>query len=223
MKILHSSDLHGKYKWLLRDQADADFDVWVDTGDFFDNVGRVARTNHAIHRETEKAAQDRWWGWKHLGTRFKEWLNGRPAIICSGNHDFIDLAYLLRRAGANVHVTRPEGVDVAGLTWAGFREINWISGEWAGELHDFSDLVDSTWATNPDVLVTHAPPAGILVASGDDDYGIPRLASALFFEEHKIKHHFFGHVHDTGGQQEEKGGIKFYNGATNVLIHEIEV
>jgi hypothetical protein len=38
--ILHSSDLHGQYKLLLEGHANTDFDVWVDTGDFFDNKGR---------------------------------------------------------------------------------------------------------------------------------------------------------------------------------------
>ena len=37
MKILHSSDLHGSFKKLLNFN---DFDVWVDTGDFFPNRTR---------------------------------------------------------------------------------------------------------------------------------------------------------------------------------------
>ena len=39
MRVLHTSDLHGKYKRLLA--VEEPFDVWVDTGDFFHNVGRA--------------------------------------------------------------------------------------------------------------------------------------------------------------------------------------
>ena len=44
MRVLHTSDLHGKYKRLLA--FDEPFDVWVDTGDFFDNVGRAPKTDY---------------------------------------------------------------------------------------------------------------------------------------------------------------------------------
>ena len=55
MKILHSSDLHGSYKELLM-ALEGDFDVWVDTGDFFPNKTRG-------DRNIETSFQNKWFSW----------------------------------------------------------------------------------------------------------------------------------------------------------------
>jgi Icc-related predicted phosphoesterase len=220
IRILHSSDLHGKYKTLLNGDF-GDWDLWLDTGDFFDNVGRVSRTGYTILPEAEKISQSRWLGYKDLGHRFKEWLNGRPAIIVPGNHDFVSLANHLIGAGCpNVHSISPEGVNVLGLHWSGFREIPRIASEWAGEIDDFSDLTERVFSGDPDILVTHAPPAGIL--DGYGGYGILELTSGLTYREHRIRHHFFGHEHRDGGRTEEKMGIEFHNGACHARVHVIK-
>ena len=222
MKVLHSSDIHGNYKWLLKKHKDTDFDVWLDTGDFFPNVGRVQKTGYTIDRGAEYSYQGRWWGWKQLASRFTEWLDGRPVVTCPGNHDFINLAIRLEQVSCpNVHDITTKGVTVLGRKWAGFRHIPLMVNEWEGETSNFSGLVEKTFKGRPDILVTHAPPEGILNAQGPV-YGIPALTSALFGPDSTVKHHFFGHDHYGGGMDVEEGGIHFYNGACEVRLHTIE-
>ena len=67
---------------------------------------------------------------------------------------------------------RHEVIEVCGLKWAGFRHIPAIAGEWAGEVDGY-ELVELTQKLTamdpqPDVLLTHCPPAGIL---STDEYG----------------------------------------------------
>jgi len=222
LRVLHSSDLHGKYKRLLKGMKDADFQVWVDTGDFYDNIGRTNKTNYRIIPEMERVQQSRWWGWKMLGSRMAEWLDGRPAIIVPGNHDFINLHHYLKRAGADSHLVTPKGVEVAGLRWAGFRNVLHMVDEWEGETFepDFDQIVAETMASDPDVLVTHSPPSGILNPQ-ECDYGIRAVTHHLSYLPHRVRWHFFGHDHDGGGQQIEQLGIRFINGALHTLIHEV--
>jgi len=212
MKVLHTSDLHGSYKGLLR--TDIDFDVWVDTGDFFPNRTRGDRT-------VEVGYQARWLALKSLPERLAAWLDGRPLISVPGNHDYVSLSAALRGAGAEAHEVTPAGVTVGGLTWAGFREIPWIAGEWNGETHDFGALIEATWETQPDVLVTHAPAGGILDGGTGKGYGIPGLASALSWKPHTIKAHLFGHTHECGGQSVSEVGVLFANGAGTASVHTL--
>lgn len=230
LRILHSSDLHGKYKKLIKTHADTEFDVWVDTGDFFDNVGRVAKTGGQILDTAEKLFQSRWMGYKRLASRLKTWLNGRPAILMPGNHDFIQLGNYLKQAGCpNVHVVTTEGVEVLGLRWAGFRQIKQANEtpEWMGEVgpHEanavFRELMERTLESNPDILVTHAPPAGILNGRGEG-YGIEAISTALTYQDHAVRAHFFGHDHVSGGMTKEEMGIRFFNGACHVKLHELD-
>lgn len=217
MRVLHSSDLHGDYKALLG--WTEPFDVWVDTGDFFPNRGRVARTGHQILDDEERRYQLRWLKLKELLARLAAWLGGRPLVSVPGNHDFLPLAAMLRAHGADAHAVTPAGVDAAGLRWAGFREIPWIDGEWPGEARDFDGLVDATWAAAPDVLVTHAPAAGIL--DGNGRYGVGALADALASRPHRIRMHLFGHEHEDGGRTLERAGVLHANGAKSVRLHEL--
>lgn len=222
-RILHTSDLHGSYKALLA--CTADFDLWLDTGDFFDNVGRVTKTQGLIDPRYEAVSQIKWLGYKNLAARITAWLNGRPAVIMPGNHDFVSLATALKKAGANVHVVTPQGVTVMGIKFAGFREVPYIDNEWVGETQDFNALIDQTFASNPDILVTHAPAAGILDETeyvGYTGHGIKSLTPALTYAAPaNLKHHFFGHCHKSGGQTIEEMGIQFHNGAGNLIVHEV--
>lgn len=223
IRILHSSDLHGAYKLLLN--CELDFDVWLDTGDFNPNYGRGPKTGGVILESHERFHQVRWWRYKSLASRLTEWLRGRPAIICPGNHDFIGYSGFLANAGADVHPVSREGFELCGLRWAGFREVSWIEGEWPGETHDAKPVVDEVFENPPDVLVTHSPPGGILDYDPEwqRGWGFPYLESALCYKDHDIRYHFFGHVHAQGGRQAVHGKTTFVNGACQVKLHEVEV
>ncbi len=215
MKILHTSDLHGsiRSKHLL-----CDFDIWIDTGDFFPNKTRGERSVEIPH-------QKRWF--ERKAAYVLEALNGRPLISVPGNHDYISLAQFFHNyfGYENAHeIVSGKIVEVNNIRFGGFPNIPWIEGEWNYETHnaEMSDIVQLCPLSDIDVLLTHAPPGSILdIGFGNVNYGIPSLTSALFYTEHNIKHHFFGHIHTCGGMSVEQGGIQFYNGATKRIIHEI--
>ena len=122
MKILHTSDQHGRF-----DPATAprEFDLWIDTGDFFPNVSR--------DRRIEPAFQTHWAAVTNIADNIVQWLDDRPVVTVPGNHDFVTLYDILSRAGyENVHKVTPEGIEVSGLRFAGFREVNWLGGDWEG-------------------------------------------------------------------------------------------
>ena len=219
MRILHSSDLHGHYKLLLRDHADTEFDLWLDTGDFLDNKGRGQRGR--IEPDVEQIYQHRWLSYRDLPRRLAAWLRGRPALLVGGNHDFIDLRTRLALVGANATSVTTEGVELLGLRWAGFREINYIEGEWAGETHDPSVVADLAFKADPDVLVTHAPPLRILDSTRG--YGISALTTFFSYRGHRIRAHFFGHAHEDGGKEREEMGVRFCNGACHATLHDLNL
>ncbi|MEZ4320784.1 MAG: metallophosphoesterase [Myxococcota bacterium] len=217
MRVLHTSDLHGKYKRLL--SVDEPFDVWLDTGDFFDNLGRKPRTDYRIVAELESQAQAKWWAWKDLGRRLADWLDGRPAITVAGNHDFLRLGGVLRHDYAEVHEVATAGCEVLGLRWAGFREVTRDIGEWAGEtdLPALEDLARATLECVPDVVATHARPAHVLQRDRMNHAGLPG------FQGSSARWHFFGHEHATGGTVEAIGGTTYVNGACHVRIPDLEI
>ena len=192
MKILHSSDLHSHYEGL---SSFSDFDLWIDTGDFFPNKTRG-------DREVEVGFQKEWAGSNNLGELLAKWLDGRPLVSIGGNHDYTSLANLVRESGGEAFDLSEGPVEIAGMTFAGFREIPWIFGEWNGETHDLSNLVRN---------------AGIL-DTRQYRGGIEGLTMALNYQPHRIKYHFFGHIHGNGGKAVDEMGIKFVNGANHIRL-----
>ena len=214
MKILHSSDLHGDWSFLLEKLRGDNYDLWVDTGDFFDNE---TRGNAGVELSFQARCL---WSSSALGVPAREFasaLRGRPVLSVPGNHDYFDLTPALCEAGAVAHEITPAGIEVKGFRFSGFRQIPWIEGEWNGEAHDFSNLIDQTMDSDPDVLCTHAPPSGIL--SGV--WGIPLLTSTLMYTRHEIRTHLFGHVHEFGGMTRTAAAMRFFNGARTVRIIDI--
>lgn len=222
MKILHSSDLHGKYKRLLQDHKDTDFDVWVDTGDFFPNRCSARALTGRVSASEEIAYQRRWLQWTNLPERLTDWLQGRPAVILPGNHDFVSLAEALFQVGANEWEPQSP-FELQGFTFAGFREVPYLIGEWAGEVHSFEEQVSAVCQASPDILLTHAPPAGILDAPHKSALhcGIDALTTAFAYRGLSPTLHLFGHVHEHGGQEAEEMGIRFVNGAGFARIVEL--
>lgn len=219
LRVLHSSDLHGAYEALLDMQED--FEVWLDTGDFFPNLGRVEATGFRIDPIEERRHQLHWFEQAGVAGQLCDWLQGRKVLSVPGNHDFVPLAALLRQSGVDADEITTGGVRAAGITWAGFREVPWMQGEWQGEVRDLATVVDAAFAADPDILATHAPPTGILDHPGL--FGIPELATALTGRKHNIKAHFFGHEHDDGGKWLHVGETLCVNAATAIMIVTVSV
>lgn len=212
MKIIHASDLHGHFE--IIDKITDDADLVVITGDFFPNKSRG-------DVRTEIRHQTKWFGWK--SPSILRVLRGLPVLWCPGNHDYVSLAEFLRRDGHTAYDISTDGVEILGLQFAGFGEIPFIAGEWNGEstIEKLNDLVKRTLDVgNPDILVTHAPPSGIL-DHGCHNGGIASLTSHLFYRPNRVTHHLFGHIHECGGQMAEENGVKFYNGACHARVIEI--
>ena len=210
-RIAHFSDLHGNLGPLLLRNSTETPDVWVCSGDVAPNF---ARGEAAV----EMPFQADWLQSQiaDLVTR----LGGRPVVCVGGNHDYIDLAAILREHGVEAYNLDDGPVTVAGIRFAGFRAVPWIAGEWNGEAHDFRNMVEAALAADPEVLVTHAPPASIL----DDDngcghgHGIREITTALAYRPHNVRAHLFGHIHARGGQVAEEMGITFSNAAGTVNV-----
>lgn len=223
--VAHASDTHDKPS-LVRNIATSEAEVLILTGDCLNNLGRVPRTGYKINPTAERRYQESWYR-----KQAKKWaadLKGRPVICVRGNHDFIGYTRWLEYYGADVFEitdSRP-CVELLGRRWAGFRQVPYIEGEWAGETRqeDFPDIIKRVLDCDPHILVTHAPPAGILDGIS---YGIRALNRALTYPdalwdvELSVKHHFFGHTHMHGGKSEERMGIRFHNGACHFKEHEI--
>jgi Icc-related predicted phosphoesterase len=224
MKILHASDLHGKPLGFMKlAWAAKAADVIVITGDMLPSSDRVVVNgmNRMLPR-IEIAFQEDWV--KHTISKMNlpYHIGDTPVICVDGNHDFLSVATVLKEAGVkNVYELDHDNlyVDLLGKRWAGFRDIPFMKGEWMGETHDFNDLVTQTFACQPDILLTHAPPAGIL----SDVWGITKLTSFLQFQPHNVKAHFFGHVHRDGGKTMKVMDTLHINGSQRVLIHDIDV
>jgi len=208
--IAHASDLHGDLGPLMA--LGVRPDVWVLSGDICPNESR-GFADIEVPYQTE---------WAHdFRAELAEIFEGRPVVSVPGNHDYIDMGAVLRDLGLIAHtVSETNPVTMAGLRFAGFRHVPWMYGEWAGETHEFGAVIDQVFSQNPDILVTHAPAAGIL----DDGMAIKsirELATALAYRPHGIQAHLFGHVHTVGGQQVNEMGIQFSNAAETCQIIEV--
>jgi Icc-related predicted phosphoesterase len=214
IKLMHVSDMHGRYTML--EQAEGqEFDAWCITGDFFPNKGRGMS---GINAAEEAKHQIAWFGHKE-GSIFRR-LGNKPVITVDGNHDFVSLGSLLQRARPGmVHRITPAGLDFMDARFAGFPNVPFIRGHWNHESGKdvLSALCYDTFEEgDPEVLVTHCPPYGIL--DEVEGYGCTALTNNLTQRSHRVRAHLFGHCHVDGGKEVEKMGIKFYNGAEHVKL-----
>lgn len=216
MRIAHVSDIHGNYKIL--DRVLDPPDVWCITGDIFPYMKTSDYYNWGVP-SFEIPHQTRWWS--HKGSSFVRRLRGRPVLLVPGNHDFADLARLLRIDGVDATELTPDGLEFQGVRFAGYGHIPFIQGRWNREVFDdqLRDLAMRTLSVgNPEVLLTHAPPGNTL---GGGHPGDGPLMTALTYTQHQVRLHLFGHIHETGGNTVEHMGIRFVNSATTAQVLDI--
>lgn len=152
------------------------------------------------------------------------WLRGRPVVSVSGNHDWQNVAELLR--GAN-HFNLAEGpITLQGHRWAGFSEVPYLEGEWNFEAQPWQldQKVAAMKAADPDILLTHSPPGGVLDGTMSGGHvGIPQLTSWLMYGQHNVSLNLFGHVHEGGGKAIQHGDTMFVNGSNRVRLLEFDM
>jgi Icc-related predicted phosphoesterase len=229
IKIVHWSDAHGEIRKL------PDADLYINTGD--NNQGFPVRV-------TPRSLQaNAYWGTDkaHEKAKQAEWVTRNPIIIprknapvvmVRGNHDFASFAgqFLDNPVYEIQPDTNPHQMEfeLFGLRIGGFRGINYIAGEWCDEFRD-SDWTEKSqyWSRHWDVVVTHAPPNGILDKVWNERCGSREYTSYLnkrwYEDENPPKLCCFGHIHECGGQTEVIEGTIFSNAATRVNLVELEI
>jgi Icc-related predicted phosphoesterase len=221
--LVHFSDFHGE------PQSLPPADVYVCTGDMLKNfplvdVGPAGYLTRIIDPKREVELQTRWIREQGSWRRFLGSPEA-PVIVCRGNHDFVDLAPLFGGETYEIGLNSSEVHEVCGLRFGGVRGIPYIRGEWSDEFRDefWHDLTKGLYHANLDVLVTHAPPWGILDVHdpafgwGPDHIGAQAIWNYLaerIYVGPPIKVHLFGHAHGKNAQITEQGGILFSNAAT---------
>lgn len=210
--LAHASDTHNLPS-TVREIATSTAEVLLLTGDIMANSHRLFTPGWTTRHE--ERWQSNWF--RKQAKKWAQDIGQRPVVLVHGNHDYHDATSWLRHYGVDVHDVGDGSVDLLGLRFAGFRQIPHMGGRWAGEEHDLRPFVTQAFAANPDVLVTHAPASGIL----SDRWGSSDLRTALDYQEHKIRYHFFGHIHECGGENIMHNGVYHANGACCFREHTI--
>lgn len=185
MKINHVSDLHGR-KLYPSEKAD----VWVFSGDIFPDSPRTM-TRHDI-REVQ------WKWWYHRKESFRLRIGDAPVLTVFGNHDYLDLANLMRSAGINATEVTPSGVTISEVRFSGFGE-NPGPGRGESSQEVMSNLLKDSLQFEPHVLITHAPATSM--CSGWP--GIDRLDTIPLPK--CLKWHLCGHIHEMRGKYAYRG------------------
>lgn len=143
-------------------------------------------------------------------------LDFRQIICIGGNHDLALQATLQTKVQPfrNAHYLHDDGIEFDGLRIYGSPSVPDLPGH--AFYADPGELA-AAWQGIPDgldILVTHAPPAGILDQSRSGrSLGCPMLARRV--AEAAPRLHCFGHVHASAGQQ--RVGVTHYVNASSQI------
>lgn len=220
MRICHVSDTHGRVRNILKSHL---VDVYVLSGDIAPNL---SYPNSAADRKNDALFQQQWY--HTVSAELLDIFQGKPVVCLDGNHDFYPVADGLRSIGVNVYEVDRIGVEVQGVRFAGFPNIPWIGGSWNHEAREshMSELIQGTLSVgDPDVLVTHSPPAGILdMTVYRENVGSRPITNALLYNPHNVRAHLFGHIHESAGTTSRQMGsrkVLFSNAATTHATLEV--
>lgn len=204
MNITHVSDIHGNVACLANVYWHTD--IWVFNGDVFPTL-------NPREYDAEVRYQRAWF--RRNASAFRAAIGKARVLSVRGNHDFTSLAYCMREHGIDANDIDYDGVPYGGHLFAGFEGIPATTGLWTTEASDatLDALSRRALASGADVLVTHAPPYGIL----DAGLGIRPLADRLK-GEHDVKVHLFGHIHEHAGQDVTIGGVRYFNGSLGARL-----
>ncbi len=207
MKCVAISDTHGMYE-----------QVAVPDGDVLIHAGDILAKGTLFELD-----------------EFNDWLGSLPhkyKIVVAGNHDwcFENSERASRGLLSNAIYLRDESVIINDVHFYG---APWqpCFMNWAFNLKRGEEL-KIKWQLIPndtDVLITHAPPAGVLdrVADGDR-VGCEELAKAI--NRIKPKFHVFGHIHEGYGVVKSGNSIcinacictKLYKPVNKAIVFNIE-
>lgn len=224
MLLCHFSDWHGEWGDLPK------ADVYVCTGDMFYNYPNM-RGMIEERRETFLQAREA------RRQKCRKFLGNPDAHVVTvrGNHDFTSLSPLFT-GGPVYEICDPEeSFEIEGRKFGGMRGIPWIGGTWSDE-RQRADLDTDALELPMDlnVMVTHAPPYGLLDAApamsgrggwehtgvnGFSHYHAARAYHNLYPYDYKL--HCFGHIHEGFGTRREDDTL-FSNAATGYHLIEVK-
>ena len=157
---------------------------------------------------------------------FFDWLYELPhphKVVIAGNHDWIfernpaagKLAARLYARAPSITYLDDSGATIAGLKFWG-SPVQWRFNDWAFNRERGADL-QRHWDMIPadtEVLVTHAPPKGILdQVTGQGSLGCENLRATINGLK-KLRLSVFGHLHKDGGKKKiMRSGKIFVNAA----------
>lgn len=238
MKILHFSDSNGfRYRQesgeviSLFPTIKEEFDIVVCSGDFYPNLHWGSnRKKELVKQEIEY--QNKWF--ISQLKPFKEFIQNKPFLWSSGNHDWAEPVSILNQNGIEAYDLDNKVIEFAGLSWAGFPYIPLINNNWNFEKdsnemrQEVQKFLDRLKAANKfdslDVLVCHCPPNGIL----DNDegrgghLGNSHMANALNYQfTNRPKLYLCGHVHEQAGKIEMLDEMIVSNAATTWNIIDL--
>lgn len=203
--IVHASDHHGALRQLPIG------DLYVISGDMLPDFGSWRN----IDSQRFVTGQTEWLKDKNLSDYIPN--KDAPIILVRGNHDFIDYAYAFKDHKV-YDIQNPAVVfNIKGLRIGGCRGVAYIGLGWSDELTEdkFNDVV-SELPTDLDIMVTHAPPHGIL-----DEVNSYGSRSLLYYLQKcsiigKVpKLWCFGHCHYDSGKK-YFGNTLMSNAATTI-------
>lgn len=199
MRILAFSDLHRDRETALQIvAASADADVLVGAGDFAMRGLGLADTLNVLSGVTA------------------------PLVIVSGNHDNAAELKSACAAAPMLHYLDGDAVSLEGVTFYGIgREIPFQKDAPWSESHSEDAARRMLQACPKDaVLVSHAPPYGVLdfQADGRSDGS---LALLEHLREKPPRLHLCGHIHHSAGQMMWLGPTRVYNLGPNLTWIDI--
>ncbi len=199
---LHISDTHGRL-----DPLDLEgVDLIVHSGDFLPSFSWGDR-QHDTPRQREWLYQS--------AARIRDWTGGLPVLHCQGNHDFFSstsVESILRDNGCKWTDITNRSDEIAGLVWYG---LPWVpqygTCNYGCELDELYRRTEDALRAEPDILVAHCPPWGVLDLSAGyhpfggrpvppEHIGNPALTAWLMRDDVKRPAHILcGHVHESHG------------------------
>lgn len=240
IKIAHISDWHVRDSYMFRRMMDYEIasqnleqpDCVFITGDMVRNFnpslkdfGNEARLQRHIYESSIDHINEIW--------------PGVDIIAVRGNHDWCDYGIdgsvkAFDRLGGEVF-------EWNGLKIAGFRGVPAHVGFWQDEYSERQlDILCQGIPSDSDILVSHAPPYGIMDDVADVEgllkiHGIEYIDLNGVVPHHigsnsirdlvdrlpNLKLHVFGHVHEHGGKVEDRHGKVFSNAACSLNYLEV--
>lgn len=206
MKIVHISDHHGMNRALPWG------DLYLVTGDMLPNSD-----HYFLDPDKEVEFQEQW----IKDNPYTPHLENQeaPVIVLRGNHDFVDLKPLFPDMNVTELGEPEEFIHITHLNLkiGGFRGVRWINGAWMDE-HSEEGLneICKRLAPKLDIVLTHAPPKGILDRCyGGDHPGCEALVEYITMYQPRLV--CCGHIHEARGV-ETLWATTISNAATTINV-----